>query len=50
MTIRHPEKVRNVDVPLKKKPSWIKVKVINSENYLITKDILKKNHLFTVCE
>ena len=50
MTIRHPEKIRNVDVPIKKKPSWIKVKVINSENYLITKDILKKNHLFTVCE
>ena len=50
MTVRHPEKLKNIDNPIQKKPSWIRVKASNSSNYLETRNILKKNNLFTVCE
>ena len=50
MTIRHPEKANNIESPIQKKPSWIKVKASYSNNYIETKNILKKNNLFTVCE
>jgi len=49
MNIRHPEKINRPDNPLKKKPSWIKVKLENSQNYLETKKILNKKKLNTVC-
>jgi lipoic acid synthetase len=50
MTARHPEKVNNIDSPIQKKPAWIRVKASYSQEYAKTKNILKKNNLFTVCE
>ena len=26
MTVRHPEKINNIDHPIQKKPSWIRVR------------------------
>ncbi|MBM5787037.1 MAG: lipoyl synthase, partial [Pelagibacterales bacterium] len=49
MNIRHPEKINRPDNPLKKKPSWIRVKLENSQSYLETKKILNKKKLNTVC-
>jgi len=49
MNIRHPEKINRPDNPLKKKPSWIKVKLENSQSYLETKKILNQKKLNTVC-
>ena len=37
MIIRHPEKINNPVNPIKKKPAWIKTKIINSKNYFTTK-------------
>ena len=45
--IRHPEKVKN---PIKKKPDWIRSKILNTKNFFITKEIVKKNNLHTVCQ
>ena len=50
MTVRHPEKVNNIEHPIQKKPAWIRVKASYSKEYTETKNILKKNNLFTVCE
>jgi len=47
MTARHPEKVNNIDSPIQKKPAWIRVKASYSQEYAETKNILKKNNLFT---
>jgi len=50
MKARHPEKIKNPINPLKKKPNWIRSKILNSENYFKTKEIVNKNKLFTVCQ
>jgi lipoic acid synthetase len=50
MTVRHPEKINNIDSPIQKKPAWIRVKASYSQDYIETKNILKKNNLITVCE
>ena len=50
MKARHPEKINNPINPLKKKPSWIRSKILDSENYFKTKEIVNKNKLFTVCQ
>ncbi len=50
MKARHPEKIKNPINTLKKKPSWIRSKILNSENYFKTKEIVNKNKLFTVCQ
>ena len=50
MIIRHPEKINNPSNPIKKKPKWIKSKITNSQNYFITKGIINKNNLNTVCQ
>ena len=50
MTVRHPEKVKNPTNPIKKKPSWIKTKIIDTKNYFTTKEIINKNKIFTVCQ
>ena len=41
--IRHPEKVKNPINPIKKKPDWIRSKILNTKNFFITKEIVKKN-------
>ncbi len=49
--LRHPEKSKRQEIiKIKQKPSWIRVKVPNSEGYRKTKSIIKENNLITVCE
>jgi len=47
---RHPEKVNKPINPIKKKPNWIKSKLINSKEFFLTKTIVNKNSLVTVCQ
>ena len=50
MKLRHPEKANNPINPIKKKPYWIKSKIINTQNFFKTKEIINKNKIFTVCQ
>ena len=50
MKPRHPEKIKNLVSPLKKKPDWIRTKIINSQIFFKTKEIVNKNKLNTVCQ
>jgi lipoic acid synthetase len=50
MTVRHPEKVNNPINEIKKKPSWIKTKILDSQNFFRTKEIINKGKLHTVCQ
>ena len=50
MTIRHPEKVNKPISPIKKKPTWIKSKLTNTEDFFLTKSIVNQYKLKTVCE
>ena len=47
---RHPEKVKNPINPIKKKPEWIRSKLSNSKEFFLTKTIVNKNSLVTVCQ
>ena len=50
MKIRHPEKANNPINPLKKKPNWIRSKLINSQEFFLTKTIVNQHNLKTVCQ
>ena len=50
MKIRHPEKVNKPINPIKKKPSWIKSKLLNSQEFFLTKRIVNQHKLKTVCQ
>ena len=50
MTIRHPEKINKPISPIKKKPSWIRSKLINSQEFFLTKSIVNQYKLKTVCQ
>ena len=50
MKLRHPEKANNPIYPIKKKPNWIRTKIIDSKNYFQTKLILNQKKLHTVCQ
>ena len=50
MTIRHPEKVNKPVNPIKKKPDWIRSKLVNSKEFFLTKTIVNNNNLVTVCQ
>ena len=50
MKPRHPEKVKNIPSPIKKKPEWIRSKIINSQVFFQTKQVVNKNNLVTVCQ
>jgi len=50
MTIRHPEKINKPISPIKKKPSWIRSKLINSQEFFLTKSIVNQHKLKTVCQ
>ena len=50
MKIRHPEKVNKPVNPIKRKPNWIKSKIINSKEFFITKSLINKSKLVTVCQ
>ena len=47
---RHPEKAKNPDSPILRKPAWIRAKAPSSPIYAETKAIVKENNLVTVCE
>ena len=47
---RHPEKLKNPINPIKKKPTWIRSKLTNSKEFFLTKTIVNKNNLVTVCQ
>ena len=50
MNPRHPEKINNPASPIKKKPSWIRSKITDTQNFFKTKEILNKKKLYTVCQ
>jgi len=50
MKLRHPEKVNNPINPIKKKPKWIRTKILDTQNYFKTKEIINKKNLYTVCQ
>ncbi len=50
MKIRHPEKVNKPINPLKKKPDWIRSKLTNSQEFILTKSIINTYELKTVCQ
>ena len=47
---RHPEKVKNPINPIKKKPNWIRSKLIDSREFFLTKTVVNKSNLVTVCQ
>ena len=47
---RHPEKVNKPTNPIKKKPNWIRSKIINSQVFFQTKKVVNQNNLVTVCQ
>jgi len=50
MKIRHPEKVNKPINPIKKKPTWIRTKILDTQNYFQTKEIINRKKLHTVCQ
>ena len=50
MKIRHPEKINKPVNLIKKKPSWIRSKLINSQNFFLTKSIINQKKIHTVCQ
>jgi len=50
MNVRHPEKVNNPINPIKKKPNWIRTRILDSQNYFKTKEIINTKKLHTVCQ
>tara|TARA_B100000579_G_scaffold1475_1_gene1171 strand:+ start:4988 stop:5932 length:945 start_codon:yes stop_codon:yes gene_type:complete len=47
---RHPEKVNKPNNPIKKKPEWIRSKIIDSKVFFQTKKVVNENNLVTVCQ
>ena len=47
---RHPEKINKPINPIKKKPEWIRSKIVNSQVFFQTKQVVNKNNLVTVCQ
>jgi len=47
---RHPEKVNKPINPIKKKPEWIRSKIIDSKIFFQTKQVVNQNNLVTVCQ
>ncbi len=47
---RHPEKVNKPTNPIKKKPDWIRSKILNSKVFFQTKKVVNQNNLVTVCQ
>ncbi len=47
---RHPEKVNKPVNPIKKKPYWIRSKILNSKVFFETKKIVNQSNLVTVCQ
>ena len=50
MKFRHPEKINNPISPNKKKPEWIRTRILDTQNYFKTKEVINKKKLHTVCQ
>ena len=50
MKLRHPEKINKPNNPIKKKPEWIRSKILNSKTFFKTKQVVNQNSLVTVCQ
>ena len=50
MKARHPEKINKPINPIKKKPEWIRSKIVDSKIFFETKQIVNQNNLVTVCQ
>ena len=50
MKTRHPEKVNNPTSPIKRKPNWIRTRILDTQNYFKTKETINKKKLHTVCQ
>lgn len=48
--LRHPEKAKNPDNPILRKPDWIRVKAPTSKGYNETRELMREKKLHTVCE
>ena len=47
---RHPEKINKPFNPIKKKPSWIRSKILDTKVFFKTKEVVNQNGLNTVCQ
>ena len=47
---RHPEKVNKPFNPIKRKPEWIRSKMVDSQIFFQTKKVVNQNNLVTVCQ
>ena len=47
---RHPEKINKPYNPIKKKPEWIRSKIVDTQTFFKTKEIVNKNNLNSVCQ
>ena len=47
---RHPEKVNKPINPIKKKPGWIRSKIVDTQVFFQTKKVVNQNNLVTVCQ
>jgi lipoic acid synthetase len=47
---RHPEKANKPINPIKKKPEWIRSKIVDSQIFFQTKKVVNQNNLVTVCQ
>ena len=50
MKIRHPEKINKSVNFIKKKPSWIRSRLIDSQKFFLTKSIINQKKIHTVCQ
>ena len=48
--VRHPEKVNKPINPFKKKPDWIRSKIVDTQDFFETKKVVNQNNLVTVCQ
>ncbi len=48
--VRHPEKVNKPINPIKKKPHWIRSKIVDTQIFFQTKKVVNQNNLVTVCQ
>ena len=49
-TLHHPEKARNPDSPIPRKPDWLRVRAPGSPEYQATRRLMRELQLNTVCE
>ena len=47
---RHPEKIKKPFNPIKRKPEWIRSKIVDSQIFFQTKQVVNQNNLVTVCQ